>query len=308
MEMLKLALIFPGQGAQYVGMGREFYETCPSSKNIFDKANNIISGLTDVIFNGPPEKLISTAYCQPAIFTFSVAALKALQTHPKFLGISPQYSCGLSLGEYSALVACGALSFEETLKLVERRSFFMEEATQLKKGTMAAIIGCEKGKLVEICQQTGAEVANFNSPEQIVITGEVEKVNEACRLIKEAGAKRVIPLEVSGAFHSNLMQPAALQFEEELKKANIQAPQFPIISNVDGLPANNPAYIRKNLAKQITSSVQWVNTIEYIAAQGVKDLIEIGPGSVLKGLIRRINPELKVCNIEKPEDIEALPS
>lgn len=304
--MLKTALIFPGQGAQYVGMGREFYETYPAAKNIFDKANNIIPGLTDVIFNGPPEKLISTAYCQPAIFTFSVAALKALQIHPQFFGISPQYSCGLSLGEYSALVACGALSFEETLKLVERRSFFMEEATHLKKGTMAAIIGGEKAKLLEICQQTGAEVANFNSPEQIVITGEAEKVNEACRLLKDAGAKRVIPLEVSGAFHSNLMQSAALKFEEELKKVNIQAPQFPIISNVDGLPANNPAYIRKNLAKQITSSVQWVSTVEYIAAQGIKDFIEIGPGTVLKGLIRRINPELKVSNIEKPQDIEAL--
>ncbi len=302
----KIALIFPGQGAQYVGMGREFYDTCPPSKNIFDKANNIISGLTDVIFNGPPEKLVSTAYCQPAIFTFSVAALKALQVHPKFFQISPAFACGLSLGEYSALVACGALSFEETLRLVERRSCFMEEATQLKKGTMAAIIGFEKNKLLEICQQAGAEVANFNSPEQIVITGEVEKVNEACRLIKEAGAKRVIPLEVSGAFHSNLMQSAAVKFEEELKKVRLQAPEYPIISNVDGLPANNPSYIRKNLAKQITSSVQWVGTIEHIASQGIKDFIEIGPGSVLKGLIRRINPELKAYNIEKPQDIEAL--
>ena len=304
--MLKAALIFPGQGAQYVGMGRDFYETCPPAKNIFDKANNIISGLTDVIFNGPPEKLTSTAYCQPAVFTLSIAVLKALQAHSKFSQFSPQYACGLSLGEYSALVACGALSFEETLKLVERRSFFMEEATQLKKGTMAAIIGGEKNKLLEICQQTGSEAANFNSPEQIVITGEVEKVGEACRLMKEAGAKRVIPLEVSGAFHSSLMQPAALKFEEELKKVNIQAPQFPIISNVDGLPANNPAYIRKNLAKQITSSVQWVNTIEHIAAQGIKDFLEIGPGTVLKGLIRRINPELRVHNIEKSEDMEKI--
>lgn len=322
--MTKVAFLFPGQGAQYVGMGREFYEACPLSKNIFDKANNIISGLTDVIFNGPAEKLVSTAYCQPAIFTFSTAALKALQVHSKFSQISPAYACGLSLGEYSALAACGALSFEETLKLVERRSFFMEEAAQLKKGTMAAIIGfplpvrpagatggsasgADKNKLLEICQQAGAEVANFNSPEQIVITGEADKVNEACRLIKEAGAKRVIPLEVSGAFHSSLMQPAAVKFEEELKKANLQAPEFPIISNVDGLPANNPSYIRKNLAKQITSPVQWVNTIEYIASRGIKDFIEIGPGSVLKGLIRRINPELKVYNIEKPQDIEALP-
>jgi [acyl-carrier-protein] S-malonyltransferase len=205
------------------------------------------------------------------------------------------------------LTACGALSFEETLKLVERRSFFMEEATKIKKGAMAAVIGFDKQRLVEICRQTGAEVANFNSPDQIVITGEDEKVRAASDAIQAAGAKRVIPLEVSGAFHSSLMRPALAKFEEELKKVRFHAPGFPIISNVDAIPSGDPEAIRANLAKQITSSVQWVDTIQNIAARGVTHFLEIGPGNVLKGLIRKINPGMTVHSIRKLEDIENLP-
>lgn len=303
---LKIAYIFPGQGAQSVGMGKEFYETSPEAKAVFDQADKVIAGLKDVTFDGPTETLTSTKYCQPAIFTFSVAALKALQAHPKSKSITPSFACGLSLGEYSALVACGALSFEETLRLVERRSFYMEEATRLKKGAMAAIIGFDKNKLQAVCAQTGAEVANFNSPEQIVITGDAEKVAKAAELIQAQGAKRVIPLEVSGAFHSSLMQPAVAKFEVELKKAALKAPAFPILSNVDATPVTNPQIIRTNLAKQITSSVQWVDSIQTIAAAGVTTFLEIGPGNVLKGLIRRINPDLTVYNIRNPQDIESL--
>lgn len=306
-KKLKVALIFPGQGAQSVGMGREFYESSAEAKRIFERSDTIIGGLTDVIFNGPPEKLTSTQYCQPAILTFSIAALKAFEAHPKFKNILARFACGLSLGEYSALVASGVLSFEETLRLVERRSFFMEEATRLKKGGMAAVIGMEKAKLMEICRQTGAEVANFNSLEQIVITGEAEKVARASVLIQEQGAKRVIPLDVSGAFHSSLMQPAVLHFAEELKKVQFSPPRFPVVSNVDGKPTSDPAHIRRNLASQITSSVQWVESISSIAAQGVRIFLEIGPGNVLKGLIRKIDSELQVYNIRKPEDIEQLP-
>jgi [acyl-carrier-protein] S-malonyltransferase len=304
---VKVALVFPGQGAQSVGMGKEFYESSPEAKSVFDKADAVIQGLNEVIFNGPAEKLTSTAFCQPGILTYSVAAFEAFKVHPKFRNISPQFACGLSLGEYSALTACGALSFEETLKLVERRSFFMEEATKIKKGAMAAVIGFDKQRLVEICRQTGAEVANFNSPDQIVITGEDEKVRAASDAIQAAGAKRVIPLEVSGAFHSSLMRPALAKFEEELKKVRFHAPGFPIISNVDAIPSGDPGAIRANLAKQITSSVQWVDTIQNIAARGVTHFLEIGPGNVLKGLIRKINPGMTVHSIRKLEDIENLP-
>ncbi len=303
--MVKVALIFPGQGAQAVGMGKEFYESSLEAKVVFDKADQIIDGLRDVIFNGPQEMLTST-YCQPGIFTFSVAALKALQVHTKFQDMDPQFACGLSLGEYSALTACGALSFEDTLKLVERRSFFMEEATRYKKGAMTAVIGFDKDKLVEICKQTGVEVANFNTPEQIVITGGADKVAEASKIIEESGAKRVIPLEVSGAFHSSLMQPAVPKFEKELKNINFRDPDFPVVGNVDGKPADSAQEIQKKLAAQITSSVQWVASIEYIASQGVTNFLEIGPGNVLKGLIRKISRELKVHNIRTPEDIEKL--
>lgn len=305
--MTKVALVFPGQGAQTAGMGREFYKSSPEARKIFDKAHGLIKDLLEVTFEGPQEKLTSTQYCQPAIFTFSMAALAALRVHPKFQNMSVEYACGLSLGEYSALCASGALSFEETLKLIERRSFFMEEAAKLNDGTMAAVIGFDRKKLLAVCREAGAEVANFNSPEQIVITGETEKVRKASDLIKQQGAKRVIPLDVGGAFHSSLMRSAAVDFAKELDDVDIGVPEFPIVSNVDAIPSDNPEHIRKNLAQQITSSVQWVDSIHYIAGEGIKDFLEVGPGSVLKGLIRKINPELTVYNIAKPADLNALP-
>ncbi len=304
--MIKVALIFPGQGAQAVGMGKEFYDSSVEAKAIFDQANTIISGLTDVIFNGPPEKLTSTAFCQPSIFTFSFAAYKALTHHPKFKNIQPTFTCGLSLGELTSVAACEALSFQETLKLVERRSFFMEEATKIKRGKMAAVIGFDKQKIIDICKQTGAEVANFNAPDQIVITGEASKVEQVGEEIKAQGAKRVIFLDVSGAFHSSLMQPAVKNFEMELAKAKFVTPKFDILSNVDGKPTRSTETIRTNLSKQITSSVQWVDSVTAIAQQGVSDFLEIGPGNVLKGLIRKIDPNLRVFNISKPQDIETL--
>lgn len=303
-----VAIIFPGQGAQYVGMGKEFYESSPEAKNVFDTADRVLAnGFKDVVFNGPPEKLTSTAYCQPGIFTFSIAALHAFQAHPKYKNIIPKFTAGLSLGEYSALAASGALSFEDTLKLVQKRAALMEEATKASAGKMAAIIGMDKDKILEICKQTGAEVANFNSPQQIVITGQAAAVVAASKKLKEAGAKSVIPLDVSGAFHSSLMGPAAEKFKGVLTDISIKAPNIPVLSNVDGRPEPTPELIRSNLAKQITQSVQWVATVEYVAQQGVTDFIEIGPGKVLSGLIRRTNPALKVYNIEKPGDFDKLP-
>ena len=304
--MHKAALIFPGQGAQFVGMGREFYDASPEAKAIFDQANQIIPGLTEVIFNGPSEKLTETAYCQPAIFAFSMAALKAFQNHASYKNVNVNFACGLSLGELSALCATGAIGFKETLRLVERRASFMDEATKAKKGAMAAVIGFDEKKLLDICKATGAQVANFNSLEQIVITGAAENVAAASQKLQEAGAKRVIPLDVAGAFHSSLMQPAVPKFAAELKGVTIGIPYFPLLSNVDAVPTTNPETIRQNLSLQIISSVQWVKSIETIASHGVTHFIEIGPGTVLKGLIRKINKDLTVANIQKPVDIESL--
>jgi [acyl-carrier-protein] S-malonyltransferase len=304
--MKQVALIFPGQGAQKVGMGRAFYETCDASKAVFDQADKIIDGLSEVVFNGPQEKLTLTQYCQPGIVTMSMAALAALKASDKFANMNPQYACGLSLGEYAALCACGALSLEDTLKLIERRSTYMTEATQQNQGKMAAVIGMDKATLIGICDETGAEVANFNSHEQIVITGHAEKVDAAVQKIEAVGAKRVIPLEVSGAFHSTLMQSAADKFVQELQNVTIKTPDFPIVSNVDAIATTHPPKIMANLTEQITSSVQWVDTIEMIASHGITDFIEIGPGNVLKGLLRKISREYKVHNIRTPEDIEKL--
>ncbi|VAW11612.1 Malonyl CoA-acyl carrier protein transacylase [hydrothermal vent metagenome] len=306
MSKKKIALIFPGQGAQTVGMGKEFYDSFSEAKETFDSADNIIPGLSDVIFNGSQEKLTSTAFCQPSIFTFSIAVLRVLEKNEVYQNLSPQFTCGLSLGECTSLCSSGVLSFEDSLKLVEKRSGFMEQATQQSKGAMAAVIGFDQDDLIKICDRTGAEVANFNSPDQIVITGEESKVKQASIEIKEAGAKRVIPLEVSGAFHSSLMQPAVDPFKQELASFNFRDAKFSILSNVDAQPTQDPQIIKKNLSKQITSSVQWVKSIEQIASQGVTDFLEIGPGTVLKGLIRKINRDLTVYNIQKPADIESL--
>ena len=301
-----IALIFPGQGAQKIGMGLEFYQNSPEARAIFEKADQICAnGLSKVIFEGTEERLTSTAYCQPAIFTMSVAALKAFQASAKFQGIKVQFTAGHSLGEYAALVAAGVLSFEDGLRLVQQRAALMEEATKQNQGAMAAVIGFDTAKLMEICRQTGAEVANFNSNEQVVISGQASKVTAAIEAIKAAGGQKVIPLAVSGAFHSSLMNSAAEGFATALSAVPFKSTAIPVLSNFIGQPHNH-ADLSRNLAGQINGSVQWVKCVEYIAQQGITQFIEIGPGKVLKGLIRRINPALTVTNIEKPQDIDAL--
>jgi [acyl-carrier-protein] S-malonyltransferase len=302
-----IALIFPGQGAQKVGMGLEFFQNSPEAKSIFTQADEICAnGLSKVMFEGPEEKLTSTAFCQPAILTMSVAALKAFEAHPKYKDLSVKFTAGLSLGEYSALVASGTMNFKDALCLVKERAAFMEEAAKENQGAMAAVIGFDRDKLVEICRQTGAEVANFNSHEQIVITGMKAKVTAAIEAIKTAGGQKIIPLTVSGAFHSSLMSTAATKFALSLEKRTIDPSTIPVISNVTAQPHADARQVRVDLAKQITSSVQWVKSVEYIASKGITNFIEIGPGRVLKGLIRRIDPAISVFNIEKPQDIEAL--
>ncbi len=301
------ALIFPGQGAQKTGMGLDFYQNSPEAKAIFDQADQICAnGLTKVMFEGPEEKLTSTAYCQPAIFTMSMAALKAFEAHEKYKGMTVKFTAGLSLGEYSALAAAGVMSFADALRLVQKRAAFMEEATKENQGAMAAVIGFDVAKLQEICRQTGAQIANYNSNEQMVITGHQLKVQAAIEAIKAAGGQKIIPLAVSGAFHSSLMSSAAAKFSAVLKDVIINPSVVPVLSNVTAAPHLKAEEIRLNLARQITDSVQWVKCIEYIASQGITNFIEIGPSRVLKGLIRRISPTLNVQNIEKPQDIEAI--
>lgn len=305
--MKNIALIFPGQGAQKVGMGKELYDTVPAAKAILDSAQATLGNdLLDVIFNGPQEKLTLTSYSQPAIVSCSIAALRVLQAHPKYSDLKISFTAGLSLGEYSALIASGALSFEDGIRLVQKRGAFMDEACKLEKGAMAAIIGFPKDRLKEICHEAGAQIANFNSPEQIVITGHADKVQAAVSAIEKENPKNIVMLEVAGGFHSSLMRPAAEKFSAELSRFNLQTLSIPLVGNVKGVAETDPEAIRQNLPLQITSSVLWEDSIRFMAAQGVKHFIEIGPGKILKGLVRKIDPALKVFNIEKPEDIEAL--
>jgi len=305
--MTRIALIFPGQGTQTVGMARELYETFNVARGIIDKADELTAnGLKDVMFNGPQEKLTETAYSQPAIFSHSMAALEVLKASDKYKDLEPVACAGLSLGEYAALCASGALGFDETLALLRKRAEYMGEATRLHKGRMAAIIGLDKEKLNEICQQTGAEVANYNSLQQTVITGHAQRVEEAAQKCGAAGARNVVMLDVAGAFHSTLMQTAADKCRSVLEDITLGTPTIPLVSNVDAAATTDPQKIKENLAKQITSSVQWVNTIQHIASNGITDFIEIGPGKVLRGLLRKIDPGLNVHNIGKPADMEKL--
>ncbi|MBF0619221.1 MAG: ACP S-malonyltransferase [Candidatus Omnitrophica bacterium] len=305
--MKNIALVFPGQGAQKVGMGKDLYEKSVAAKAVFDKANEVLGvNLTQVIFEGPEEKLMTTAFCQPAIFTMSMAALAAVKADPKFSGVSVQYAAGLSLGEYGAMCAAGVLSFEESLKLIQKRGAFMEEAAKANPGKMAAIIGFDANKLVEICREAGCEIANFNAPDQIVITGLADKVAKACEMITIAGGKKVIALDVAGAFHSSLMTSAADKFSEVLKSVDLKVTDIKVISNVTARSEGTADEIRINLPKQIFSSVRWVETVQFMAASGIVDIIEIGPGRVLKGLIRKIDPNLNVQNIQTAEDLAAI--
>ncbi|MDO8747954.1 MAG: ACP S-malonyltransferase [Candidatus Omnitrophota bacterium] len=299
-----VALIFPGQGAQYAGMGKDLYEAFKESKTVFDRADKILGfSLTKLCFEGPQEELTKTINCQPAILTASIAAFEAFKTafSSQFSAVS--YTAGLSLGEYSALVASGALSFEDGLRLVRKRAELMEETAKKHPGKMSAILGLGRKELEEICRNAFCEIANLNCPAQVVISGKVEAVDKAKEEALSKGAKRALDLEVSGAFHSSLMQEAAAGFAGFLKNFNLGPGSIPVISNVTARPQQNKEEITQNLIKQICSPVLWEDSIKFMAAQGVKTFYEIGPGNVLKGLIRKINPELNVINIGKKEDL-----
>lgn len=310
----KIAYIFPGQGAQYVGMGRDLYEKLPVSREVLDKADKILGfSVSRLCFEGPLDKLIQTRYCQLAILTVSVAAWEAFReaasctTHAMaWVPRAASYAAGLSLGEYSALVAAGAISFEEALILVRKRSELMSEASERFPGKMLAVLGLDLETVKNLSKQTDIEIANFNCPGQVVVTGRSQNIDSFSALAKAEGAKRLVELGVSGAFHSKLMSEASVKFKQELERANFAIPNISVISNVTARPFASIEDMRTNLALQVKSSVLWEDSVRFMLAQGVKKFFEIGPGRTLKGILRNIEPAVEVVNIEKAEDILTL--
>ena len=284
------AFVFPGQGAQFVGMGKDLYENSPLAKELFEKANEILGyRITDIMFEGTDEDLRQTKVTQPAVFLHSV--ISALCMGDEF---KPEMTAGHSLGEFSALVAAGALSFEDGLKLVYARAMAMQKACEAHPSTMAAVIALEDDKVEEICDQVtrGGDVvvaANYNCPGQIVISGTIEGIAKACEKMKEAGTKRALPLNVGGAFHSPLMNPAKLELEAAIEATKFNTPKCPIYQNVDALPHTSPEEIKANLVAQLTASVRWTQTVKNMLTDGADDFTECGPGAVLQGLIKKID-------------------
>lgn len=286
------AFVFPGQGAQFVGMGKELYEQSAEAKKLFEKANEILGfRITDLMFEGTEDDLKQTKVTQPAVFLHSVILSKVLGDEFK-----PDMVAGHSLGELSALTAAGALSFEDGLKLVSARAKAMQKACELKPSTMAAIIALPDEKVEEICAATPGVVvaANYNCPGQVVISGEIEAINAACEAAKAAGAKRALPLKVGGAFHSPLMEPARQELAEAIAATEFKTPVCPVYQNVDAKPHTAPEEIKDNLIAQLTAPVRWTQSVKNMIADGADEFVELGPGKVLQGLVSKVSRDVAV--------------
>lgn len=298
-----VALLFSGQGAQYVGMGKDLYENFNAAKKIFDEANSVLGfKLSDICFNGPEGGLIKSKICQPAILTMSIAAWEAAKCKIS----NPKFVAGLSLGEYSALVAAGAISFKDAVYLVHKRGEFMDEASLKNPGKMAAVIGLNKEKIPLLCKEANVEAANLNCPDQIVVSGASSVIDNLEAKAISLGAKKVVVLATSGAFHSSFMRDASAKLADLLNKIEIRDPAIAVISNFTAKVQDKASLIRENLVYQLYSPVRWEESVRFIINQGIKNFYEIGPGRVLKGLMRKIDSEAIVINIDKKEDIDKL--
>ncbi|MFH0953032.1 MAG: ACP S-malonyltransferase [Verrucomicrobiota bacterium] len=302
--MSRTAILFPGQGAQAVGMGKDLAEAFPECRAIFDRANEVLAqDLAKLCFEGPIEELTKSSNAQPAIFVVSLACLAALKKLKP--GLTFAAAAGLSSGEWTALHVAGAVTFEDTLKVLQARGRFMQQACEENPGTMLSVIGLGEDGLRKVCAEAGIEMANLNSPEQTVLSGKREGIELAEKLVKAAGAKKGIRLNVAGAFHSSLMAPAARRLEEFLAGVRFQAPTMPVVSNVTGAPHTAPDSIRKLMVQQVTGSVHWVSCVRWMQGQGVNRYVECGPGKVLTGLVKRIDNAAFLNNILDRSSLEA---
>lgn len=302
--MRKTALLFAGQGAQVVGMGRDFAEQIPSAKAWFDRANRVLGyDLATVCFNGPDAELTKTEHAQPGIYLVSWVAFQLLKERAPSLAF--EATAGLSLGEFTALAAAGALGFEDGLKVVRQRGCFMQEACDATKGGMAAVIGLDEAATRQVCDEAGVVLANLNCPGQLVISGELDRILKAVDLAKARGAKRAIPLPVAGAYHSPLMAGAQLKLKAELDAVEINAPAVPVISNVTAQAHGAPDETRSRLVEQVTASVLWEASMRHLLAQGFNLFIELGPGTALSGFMKRIDKTVQMLNVADLGGLEA---